>query len=700
MQTANRKYQEIPLTFEKGLVINVEDSILDLGECAELINWEPTQRGTLRARNAWDGISTTGLPAGPYKVRGLGSIATDASAGSAGGELTLVQSDTAAGVADEVTLSLTGVTAGNQLFAVVLLADPDDISPDPPTGWTELYDPGATGTDRMIRFFTKTATGSSESITVVNSGSDMQAGAIYEVSNVHTTLDGFTEHEGVAGSGGGTLSLAPVSDADGGIVFAAAGTQSGTITSWTTGADVTGFVNDYSSGSSFRISHAFYAGADASLAAVDETFSIWTGMMRVIAVGANPPEAASPEAAAYYIVIALAVSDTEYELYRILRDEITTGTWELIDEGTASDTTSFVTMAQGAGYLNWSASTMTTPRKVLLSGPTGSDVSDMTDLSGRAYAYHKNRLFSGGSAASPARLHYSAIGDPDTFGALDYLDIGGDDGEAIQDIVSVEGLLLVCKSNRIYLISGSGIESFFVNELTGGTTAPGRAAVRTPYGTIVAGPDDVWVVQGGGVDPLSRPLGADYTIAGTVSTAYAQDHAFILDSASGEVLRVDLKTGAWSREAVQGDSAAPGHLFSLNGRLYYGVLNDEVLGGTRRLDSDRTYDELTSSTVFDASTGKISLLGPSFKYTPRHLFVQTHLEDDTKPNELFVTITTDQGSEEKSISVTGTSQRQKVSLGKYQSAEWIQVSLHAASSPDHAAIDPERLTLGVYVENQ
>ncbi len=94
----------------------------------------------------------------------------------------------------------------------------------------------------------------------------------------------------------------------------------------------------------------------------------------------------------------------------------------------------------------------------------------------------------------------------------------------------------------------------------------------------------------------------------------------------------------------------------------------------------------------------MALLGPSLKYTPRSLFVQTRLQDGELSNELFMTVTTDQGTNNESLSVTDQVQRHRVSLEKQGGAEWIQVSFSAAASPTHSAIDVERVVLGAFVE--
>jgi hypothetical protein len=392
---------------------------------------------------------------------------------------------------------------------------------------------------------------------------------------------------------------------------------------------------------------------------------------------------------------------TGYSLYRISRDEISSGMWELMDSKATTDTSAYVSMAVSVAKLIWSAQTMTTVRSVVIDTLVGSDIAALNSKAGRAVAQHKDRVFVAGSTATPGRVYFSAIGDPTSYTtATDFLDVGGDDGEAIEELLSVEGLLLVCKVNRLYLISGSGIESFFVNELPGGTASIGRPAVRTPYGTIVAGPTDIWVVQGGGVDPMSRPLGVDYVLSGLVSTAYAQDSVLIADGVTGTVYRVNLVTGAWQLESTIAGENQIEHLFSLQGRLYYGVANSTTqVGGTRRLVSDRSYDQIQGGTVFAASTGRIALLGPSKKYTPRYLWIQARAQDPTKPNTLFITIESDQGSETKTFLVSSDTQREWFSLGKYKGAEWLKVSYDCDSSAQHSAIDVEKTVLGVIIED-
>jgi len=423
---------------------------------------------------------------------------------------------------------------------------------------------------------------------------------------------------------------------------------------------------------------------------------------KMVVWGFTPPDV-SADTVDFFIVMAVATGSTAYKVYQIPRDEITSGTWEQIDSVTdALQNDSLVAFAQGAGNLLWSSSSMIYPRAIELATLSASNVTDLLGLAGRTLAYHKDRMFVAGSQQNPSRVYFSDIGLPTDFTtAIDFLDIGGDDGEAIQDLNSVEGLLLIPKTNRAYLVSGSGVESFFVNELAGGTAAPGRSAIRTPYGTMLAGEDDVWVVQGGGVDPMSRPLGDGYVITGSVSSAYAQDSAIVCDSVTGTVWRVNLVTGAWSIEEVAGASgdADVFIVFSLNGRIYYGTNGSTTqVGGTRTLSSDRTYDATSGGMRLIGATGKIALLGPSVKYTARYLYMQLRNHDLAHENVLGIDIVSDQGTEHHAVTVSQEVQRESISLGKHKGAEWLKIALSAESSAIAGAIDVERTVLGVNTE--
>lgn len=682
-------YQDVPVTFEKGLATENEESVLDDGQASEITNWEPASYGGLRTRNAWDAISTDGLTA-DYKVRGWGVAAIGSGAGSAAPAIVQKATDTNTPLSSvALTCTLNGVTPGNILVVVVYSeGSPPDI---PASGYTLRGEADQTlGLQPNASIWTKTATLTTETCTMDDANPVMLAMVMYELSNV--TTEAPTAFDTILTTGSDTTSVTSASLQ--GIAISAGAADGSTWVDPPGGTGWTTDVNHTDSGVLFTVASKIY-GTDTITDTMDATGTsqATAGITAIWDAGSG---AGTPQD--FYILLAVATS-TGYSIYRIPRDQIRTGTWEFIDSAICADTSAFVSMAVGSGVLVWSASTMDNPRHIALATLVADNTTDLASKAGRAVCFHKDRMFVAGSSAFPSRVYFSDIGAPTSFTtATDFMDVGGDDGEAIEDLMSVEGLLLVCKVNRLYLISGSGVESFFVNELPGGSASTGRAAIRTPYGTVVAGPADVWNVQGGGVDPLARPLGVGYNISGLVSTAYAQDVVLIADSATGKIFRVNLVTGAWSTEAVTEGENEPGHLFSLQSRLYYGVSNSATqVGGTRRLSSARGPD-FTGSTSYTASTGRISLQGPAFKYTPRYLYFQLRLQDATKSNFLNVNVETNHGSRDFHIDVVSNTQRETRAVAWATGAQWVKINLSCSSSSTHSAIDVERLVLGVDLE--
>lgn len=679
--------QEAPLTFEKGLVTEVEDSVLDTGQASALVNWEASPNGSLRTRNSWSGISTTGLTA-PYEVRGWGT----APVGSGGGYVTpaIVQETAAGGVesgtetaSSSKTATLNGCTAGNILIGLITLND-DNPSPTITAGYTTQINQVASANARVM-VVTKTSVGGTEALNVQQATNEVVHVHLLEVSGLASETPTDTDSNSYQSGSPASFSCTSVTGT-GFAVSLGQAYQSAFTDAPSLSGGVTQFnINDDVSISASKGVTANYSSSPVTDTQENDTFSISSGG---VAIWDAATQAAVP--ANFYLLMAVATS-TGYSIYRILRDSVAAGTWELVDSDTATDNSAFVSMSVGAGTLVWSASTMDQPRAVILNTLTGSDVAQLAGLAGRTVCYHKDRMFVGGSSTNPARLYFSAIGDPDNFTiATDYLDIGGDDGEAIEDLVSVEGLLLVCKVNRLYLISGSGIESFFVNELPGGSASTGRPAIRTPYGTIVVGATDVWVVQGGGVDPMSRSLGGEFVITGLVSTAYAQDSVLIADTGSGNIYRLNLVTGAWGKEVTDGVY----NVFSLNGRLYYGTNGDNtVVGGTRKLSDTRNYDSTTGTMELSAATGRMSLVGPGAVYTPRYIYLQVRSQNDASPNVLSVTVEAQNGTRVFEFEVTEQTQRYTRGLGWTKGSDWLKISFGAVSSVTAAAIDVERAVM-------
>ena len=212
-------YKELPITFEKGLVTEIEESLLDIGQASELLNWEPAANGALRTRNAWSAISKLGLPSS-YNVRGFGSVAIGGSASSVSGPIIVQTQAWPNGNQDPLatkTLTLTGCTIGNVLVAVA--TDDSGETPTVTGGWTERA--VSTAERQYVKFYTKVAAGSTEPFTYTILTNRLRFLTLYEISDMDSADPGtkWAAATVFAGSGGTDVISATGTDLDGGIAI-------------------------------------------------------------------------------------------------------------------------------------------------------------------------------------------------------------------------------------------------------------------------------------------------------------------------------------------------------------------------------------------------------------------------------------------------------------------------------------------------
>lgn len=403
------------------------------------------------------------------------------------------------------------------------------------------------------------------------------------------------------------------------------------------------------------------------------------------------------------VMISTGINNNGYRLLKIPTDEISSGTWEVLDEDPAhTDNTQGVRIKEGAGALVYTGIGMRFPRIYDKATGVWTDVDDLGE-GARSLEYHKNRFFYGGTLTHPGRLYFSDLGAGGSVPASNFIDIDADDGTAIEDLISVENLLLVVKTNSLWIVSGSGIASFFVTELAGGGGHPGESAVSTPYGTIVADTYTVWVVQGGGIDPISRPIQGDYAITGKVSTAYAFDKAYISDSDSNDVWVCNLVSGAWHRERLDDMDEGIFMVHSYNDQLFFGTRNASICGplAYRNVGVPERIPDFSPHETTYSWRGPISMLqGPQFKYTPRHIFMQVRRHGGIKAMDVTVRAGGIAGTRELNTEITSGIEvsRERLDVGFAAGMSWLQVEATQTCSPGELPYEIERLTLGADTE--
>jgi hypothetical protein len=84
---------------------------------------------------------------------------------------------------------------------------------------------------------------------------------------------------------------------------------------------------------------------------------------------------------------------------------------------------------------------------------------------------HKNMMFLAGTATNRSRVYYSAIGDPESWPALNYIDVGRGDGDATTGFGSILDMLVVTKERSVWVLQGDGSASFVLRKTEDGVGA-------------------------------------------------------------------------------------------------------------------------------------------------------------------------------------------------------------------------------------
>jgi hypothetical protein len=318
---------------------------------------------------------------------------------------------------------------------------------------------------------------------------------------------------------------------------------------------------------------------------------------------------------------------TGHKIYSITGSNVAGGTWNLIETITNSFSTRAVAFASGLLGVIYTSPYWSSPRR--WNGTTAAAVSAAPP--GRCICFHKNRFFIGGTAVQPSRLHYCALSDYTDWTTVNdagSFDIAEDDGDAIEDIVSIQNGILIAKENSLHFLSGSGPDDFNRSQMDSGGGAPGRCICPTPYGAILAGLDHVWLWQGGSPELISKPIEDTYGITGDfVSTAYIDGIVYICDEGNGNIFAFNLVTGTWHVEKFSNANEGPAHVFAHRDKLFFGpqAATTYSLLNYRPFPTTRARDASVAQT-FRAYTPEIWPGGPGQVVTPffLHMKIRQH----------------------------------------------------------------------------
>ncbi|MDH7478899.1 MAG: hypothetical protein QHH02_02695, partial [Syntrophomonadaceae bacterium] len=123
----------------------------------------------------------------------------------------------------------------------------------------------------------------------------------------------------------------------------------------------------------------------------------------------------------------------------------------------------------------------------------------VTDLGGspphaQYVAVHKNYLFMAHTPANPSRLFFSEVLNPESWPALNFIDVSPNDGDWITGLLPHDDYLIIAKNRSFWVLLGSGPSDFQVKRLHAdiGCVAP-RSLVRMGESFAFVAHDGIYV---------------------------------------------------------------------------------------------------------------------------------------------------------------------------------------------------------------
>jgi hypothetical protein len=257
-----------------------------------------------------------------------------------------------------------------------------------------------------------------------------------------------------------------------------------------------------------------------------------------------------------------------------------------------------------------------------------SGVPSMSDP-GQALAFHKSRMYSGGSLAKPYRLYYSSLTSVSSWTVgSDFLNVGSDDGEPITDLVEFGNQLIIAKRNGVWIFIGDPASNYSLVKLDGARGMRGRCIVPTPRGAVFLGEEEVSLWEGGVPKPISRPIETTYVAgsSGWRTGVYAGGSVYIASSVAAQPLLVfDLERGVWHTEPTDDDNHQMISIWSKGNRLVGGPRASTIAAPLNYRDirtGARAKDFSTLAETFSMRTPDLWITQARQRMVLRHAYVR------------------------------------------------------------------------------
>jgi hypothetical protein len=613
-----RNSNRVPLLFHKGINVGQEESVLEEGFATDIENYISEPHGGVRVRRGWLNSATTSAPA-TRKGRGMGILPyQDAYNNPA----QINDSDMANGAVGTCNATWTAATTANNLLVAIMSfqgGTGTTITP-PAGGWllAKREDNGTLG--GVAIYYIANAASQSGAKSWLFSGAAAASVKMYEVSNIITAspLDqvaGNDETSSTAWESGTTGSTAQP------IEFAIAALGGNFNKDWS--LPQSGFILEEQTPSVTPSLAGFTkitvtagpVSTGATLASSD------TGAGAIATFKATAKASVTTSK-----LVHVAHNDTTAKkIYVHDGNDLTTGAWTLIDTiSSLNSYTDFVAFSAGLGYLLYTNPHFATTRRADQFLNAGISITGAPP--GRTIAFHRNAFWIGGTLANSTRLYRSALGDPygwdTTLTTAMFMEVGQGDGTSIQDLLSISEGLLIAKDNSLWLLSGRDSATFVLDQVESIGVGAGRGLCNTPYGVVVAGPQQVFLWDGSATN-ISKAIEGEYAPAGEfITTAYVDEEVYICDESTGTLWVFDLRLGKWRKETIGAPTTnGPAGLASRGNTLYYYPQAGSSVSLVAYKDSPGTARGIDVETGLNLilETPELWITGPADNHTIMHL---------------------------------------------------------------------------------
>lgn len=271
-------------------------------------------------------------------------------------------------------------------------------------------------------------------------------------------------------------------------------------------------------------------------------------------------------------------------------------------------------------------------------GATCSDVAGVPVT--KCLKWFHNYMFALNNDSYQSRLYYSSLGDPETWGAEDYIDINPDDGDYGTALQVLGDELIVGKRNRIWSFSGWGEDTFTIKTINERVTGYGieanrgvintgndllflsfngdmpviRSLRRTQYATVIAGG-----ILSEDIKNTMRGLSLDY-LNKTCAVYDGMNAWFFVPDGSSTfnnlALRYNTLTKGWTKHTGINGSCALNFAISSQPHTYFG----EAQADSKVYRMDNSYSDNGANIAMEV-TGRKHWLSFSRKSKFKYLYV-------------------------------------------------------------------------------